>query len=62
MIKKCKITNKRFNNAYAISHSHVRIKKKQQANLQLKRIWLEKEKKYVKLRISTKAIKSIYKP
>lgn len=61
MIKRCEITRKKFNNGYSISHSHVRIKKRQNVNLQSKKIWSKKDKRWIRLCISTKAIKSIYK-
>nr|QCI07467.1 ribosomal protein L28 [Leiomenia cribrosa] len=61
MSKKCQITNKKANNGYAVSHSHIRTKKIQNINLQNKKIWSQKQKKWLKLRISTKAIKSLNK-
>nr|YP_009541587.1 ribosomal protein L28 [Synarthrophyton chejuense]AYR05596.1 ribosomal protein L28 [Synarthrophyton chejuense] len=61
MSKKCQITNKKANNACAISHSHIRTKKLQNINLQNKRIWSKKKLRWIKLRISTKAIKNMSK-
>jgi large subunit ribosomal protein L28 len=43
----------------AVSHSHRRTKKLQQVNLQWKRIWWAEGNRFVRLRISTKAIKTI---
>lgn len=59
MARKCQLTGKKANNAYAISHSHRRTKKLQQANLQWKRIWWEEGQRWVRLRLSTKAIKTL---
>jgi large subunit ribosomal protein L28 len=59
MARKCTLTGKQANNAYAVSHSHRRNKKMQEANLQEKRVWLPQEKRWVKLRLSTKAIKTL---
>lgn len=59
MARKCQLTGKKANNAYAISHSHRRTKKLQEANLQWKRLWWEEGKRWVKLRVSTKAIKTL---
>lgn len=59
MARKCTLTGKQANNAYAISHSHRRTKKLQEANLQEKRVWLPQEKRWVKLRLSTRAIKTL---
>lgn len=61
MTKQCEVTNKRSNNAYVISHSHVRTKRMQNVNLQNKKIWSSTKKRWVKMRISTKAIKAINK-
>jgi large subunit ribosomal protein L28 len=59
MGRKCQLTGKKANNAYAISHSHRRTKKLQEANLQTKRIWWPQGNRWVKLRLSTKAIKTL---
>jgi large subunit ribosomal protein L28 len=61
MARKCQLTGKEANNAYAISHSHRRTKKLQEVNLQWKRIWWEEGKRWVRLRLSTKAIKTLEK-
>jgi large subunit ribosomal protein L28 len=61
MARKCQLTGKTANNAYAISHSHRRTKKLQEVNLQWKRIWWEEGKRWVRLRLSTKAIKTLEK-
>lgn len=61
MSKKCQVTNKKANNAYAISHSHIRTKKLQNVNLQNKRIWSKKQACWLRVRISAKAIKGITK-
>jgi large subunit ribosomal protein L28 len=55
------MTGKKANNAYAVSHSHRRTKKLQEANLQWKRVWWSEGNRWVKLRVSTKAIKTIEK-
>ena len=59
MSRVCQLTGKKANNAYAISHSHRRTKKLQEANLQWKRVWWAEGKRWVKLRLSTKAIKTL---
>lgn len=59
MARKCTLTGKQANNAFAISHSHRRTKKLQAANLQEKRVWLPQEKRWIKLRLSTRAIKTL---
>lgn len=59
MARKCQLTGKQANNAFAVSHSHRRTKKLQEANLQSKRIWWSQGKRWVTLRLSTKAIKTL---
>jgi large subunit ribosomal protein L28 len=59
MSRKCDLTGKKANNAYAISHSHRRTKKLQEANLQWKRVWWSQGNRWVRLRLSTKAIKTL---
>ncbi len=61
MGRKCQLTGKTANNAFAISHSHRRTKKVQEANLQWKRIWWPEGNRWVRLRLSTKAIKTLDK-
>jgi large subunit ribosomal protein L28 len=59
MSRKCQITGKIQNNGYAVSHSHIRTKKIQAVNLQNKKLWIPAENKWIKLKISTKAIKNL---
>jgi large subunit ribosomal protein L28 len=61
MSRVCQLTGKKANNAYAVSHSHRRTKKLQEVNLQWKRVWWEEGNRWVRLHISTKAIKTIEK-
>ncbi|MDA0267980.1 MAG: 50S ribosomal protein L28 [Cyanobacteria bacterium] len=61
MPRQCDLTGKQANNAFAVSHSHRRTKKVQEANLQSKRVWWPQGKRFVKLRLSTKAIKTLEK-
>ncbi|OKH33314.1 50S ribosomal protein L28 [Calothrix sp. HK-06] len=59
MARRCQLTGKKANNGYALSHSHRRTKRLQQANLQTKRLWWAEGNRFVKLKISTKALKTI---
>ena len=61
MSRVCELTGKKANNAFAISHSHRRTKRRQHANLQDKKIWWAEGNCFVKLRLSTKAIKTLDK-
>lgn len=58
MSKKCQISHRSANNAYSISHSHVRTKKLQNINLQKKKVWSARKSKWVTLRISVKSMKN----
>ncbi|WP_011143826.1 50S ribosomal protein L28 [Gloeobacter violaceus] len=59
MSRKCMLTGKKANNAYSVSFSHRRNKRLQMANLQWKRIWDDQQGCFVRLKLSTKAIKTL---
>ena len=61
MSRRCQLTGKKANNAFSVSHSHRRTKRLQQPNLQWKRVWWPQGNRWVKLHISTKAIKTLEK-
>ena len=61
MSRVCQLTGKRANNGMAVSHSHVRTKKLQQVNLQERRLWWAEGNRFVRLRVSTKALRTIQK-
>jgi len=57
--KRCMLLDKIANNKMTVSFSHRRHHKLQQVNLQWKRVWWEEGNAFVRLRISTKAIKTL---
>lgn len=59
MSRKCQLTGKKANNAMSVSHSHRRTHRLQHANIQEKRVWWPQGNRWVKLRLSTKAIKTL---
>ncbi|MGB3557496.1 MAG: 50S ribosomal protein L28 [Geitlerinemataceae cyanobacterium] len=59
MSRKCQLTGKKANNGFTISHSHIRNHKLQQVNLQWKRVWWPQGNRWVRLRLSTTAIKTL---
>nr|YP_009397621.1 ribosomal protein L28 [Dipterosiphonia australica]ARW66807.1 ribosomal protein L28 [Dipterosiphonia australica] len=61
MSKVCEISGKTANNGYRISHSNIKTKKIQNVNLQVKRIWSSKKNSWVKMKISSRVIKSLHK-
>lgn len=58
---KCKLTGKKPLVGYSISHAHNKSKKRQQPNVQSKRIWDEENQQWVRMKISTRAIRTIQK-
>jgi large subunit ribosomal protein L28 len=57
----CPFTDKKTNRANKVSFSNHKTKKQQFVNLQYKKLWWEEGKRFVKLRLSTKALKTIEK-
>merc|ERR1719265_2122033 len=58
----CDLTGKRRNaKAMTVTFSHTRNHKVQQVNLQDRRLWWPEGQKYVKMRLSTRALKTIAK-
>ncbi|KAG0566143.1 hypothetical protein M758_7G039100 [Ceratodon purpureus] len=55
----CDLTGKKANNGYKVSFSKKRTKHLQQPNLQYKRLWWEEGNRFVRLRLSTKALKTV---
>lgn len=58
---KCRFTGKRPLKGNRISHSHRRCKRWQQVNVQSKRVWDEERGCFVRLRLSTRALRTISK-
>ncbi len=59
MARRCALTGKRRNVGMNISHSHKRTKKIQNPNIQRKRVWYEDEGRWVRLKLSTKALRTV---
>jgi len=58
---KCVITGKRRIPAMNVSHANNHTKRWQHPNVQSKRIWVEELGRYVRLSLSTRAIRTITK-
>ncbi len=58
---KCSITGKSWMNGHKISHSNIKTKKRFKANIQKKRIFDTDTNKFITLKISTKALKTLNK-
>ena len=61
MSKICQVTGKRPQSGNNVSHANNRTRRRFLPNLQSKRFWLESEKRWVRLCISTKGMRIIDK-
>ena len=61
MSKVCQVTGKKPMSGNNVSHANNRTKRRFEPNLQYKRFWLESEKRWVRLRVTTRGIKTIDK-
>ena len=61
MSRVCQLTGARANNGMAVSHSHIRTKKLQQTNLQERRLWWPEGNRWVKARLTVRALRTIQK-
>lgn len=61
MARRCSLTGKGRNVGMKVSHSHIRTKKVQLPNIQSKRVWYEEQQRWVRLRVSTRALRTISK-
>ena len=61
MAKKCQITGKGPLVGNNVSHANNKTKRRYLPNLQHKRFWLEKERRFIRLRVSTRGMRIIDK-
>ena len=61
MSKICQVTGKRPMSGNNVSHAHNKTRRRFLPNLQNKRFWLEKESRFIRLRVSTKGLRIIDK-
>lgn len=59
MARRCDLTGKRPNTANNVSHSNIKTKRRQLPNLQMRKVWWEEESRFVTLRISTRALRTL---
>ncbi len=59
MSRRCQLTGKKPLTGNLISHSQRHTKRRQLPNLQTKRIWIPEEGRFVKMKLSARAIKAI---
>lgn len=61
MSQVCQVTGKRPMSGNNVSHANNKSKRRFGINLQSKRIWVESQKRFVKLRVSAKGMRIIDK-
>jgi len=61
MSRICQVTGKRPSVGNNVSHAKNRTKRRFLPNLQMRRFWVQSEKRWVKLKVSTRGIKVIDK-
>jgi large subunit ribosomal protein L28 len=61
MSRVCQVTGKRPMSGNNVSHANNRTRRRFLPNLHNKRVWVESEKRYVKLRVSSKGLRIIDK-
>lgn len=61
MAKVCPVTEKRPMSGNRVSHANNKTKRRFEPNLQEKRIWIPSENRFVRLRLSAKALRTIDK-
>lgn len=61
MTRKCPVTHKRPMVGNNVSHANNKTKRRYLPNLQSKRFWLESEKRFIRLRVSARAMRYIDK-
>lgn len=61
MSRICQVTGKRPVTGNNVSHSHIKTRRRFLPNLHTHRFWVEGEKRFVKLRVSSKGMRIIDK-
>jgi large subunit ribosomal protein L28 len=61
MSRVCQLTGKKPLTGNSVSHANNRTKRRQLPNLITKRIWVPEENRFVKLKLSTRALRTLKK-
>lgn len=61
MARRCQISGKGTRTGNNVSHSHRKTRRTFKANVQSKRIYLEEEKRWIRLNISTRTLRTLGK-
>ncbi|HIA02790.1 MAG TPA: 50S ribosomal protein L28 [Myxococcales bacterium] len=58
---KCQLTGKRRLVGNNVSHAHNKTKRVQKPNVQRKRIWVPEEQTFIRIKLSTRALRTVTK-
>jgi len=61
MSRVCQVTGKKAQNGNLVSHANNKTKRLFQPNLHYRRFWLEEQRRWVRLRVSTAGLRRIDK-
>ena len=61
MARVCQVTGKKAMSGHNVSHANNRTKRRWQPNLHERRFWVPSENRWVKLRVSSNALRTIDK-
>lgn len=61
MSKVCQVTGKRPRTGNNVSHAHNKTKRRFVPNIHTRRFWVPSEKRWVRLKVSTKGLRTIDK-
>lgn len=61
MARKCKLTGKKPLVGYKVSHANNHTKIRQKPNLQLKRLYIPEQNRFVRVRLSSRALRTVSK-
>jgi large subunit ribosomal protein L28 len=61
MSKVCQLTGKKPLTGNNVSHANNRTKRRQLPNLKVKRIWIPEENRFITLKLSTRALRTLKK-
>lgn len=61
MSRVCQVTGKRVRTGNNVSHANNRTRRRFLPNLQYRRLWVDSEKRWVTLRVSTQGLRTIDK-
>ena len=59
MSRVCQLTGKRPYTANKVSHSNIKTKKRQLPNIHTRKIWYAEENRFVKLKVSARALRTL---